>query len=150
MKVVRLSQIAHIHQFWDFFLTGLTIVGSKTNREYNSQELLPVLHYFVKRPELGFIGVCRDSNNEPISFILVRDKTDMFDSAKTAEILAVYYPKRQKATITLMFKALYSWMRNNNYKHLQYNTNKKSSALVRNFKDSLNLNLTKYTFTKTI
>jgi len=139
MKITRLSQIAHIHQFWHNFREGFNHVTSKTRKVFDNEEILPELHYLVCRPDQGFIAVCRDEDNNFLGFIIAKDVTEKYQKQRHGELVAVYYSRNGFSLETLLFQTMLFWFHEQKMKTLRFRSGRKSTALNHYFENKFSM-----------
>lgn len=101
MTVLRITKIATVIKYWDFFRTGLNSVRRFLRYNVDIENLRQILFHIVRQPS-AWVGVVFDDNDNPLCFGAAHEVTPLFAKFREYEVSILYYKPGQEDAVVLL------------------------------------------------
>lgn len=133
MIVKRLTTVHEVIKLWDFIRQGLRVIEEKNHDKFDDDAMLKTCNFLVKRPDVGYIAVVLNDDEEPVCFAILQEATPLFVKDRSFIALAVYHNHTcQQATLILM-DHFENWARSQGIGTYVVSTKRQAGAAIRCF-----------------
>ena len=132
IQTMRLSKIAHLLGYKDFFREGYQAMRKKTSLPRKEEDFFALLQHLVSKPELGWVSVAF-FGDKPVGFAAAMDATPPFSPQKEWIDRGVYAKPGVRGVARALQYAWEAWAKSQGIAKYYITTTRKSGAAARCF-----------------
>ena len=133
MITTRLTSVNSVLKYWEFILSGLRVIEEKNHEKFNDDAIFKTCSYLVKRPEVGYVAVVLDDEENPVCFAILQDATPLYIKDRSFIALAVYHNSTHQGATQELMQHFENWARTQGISRYIVTTKRPSGAAIRCF-----------------
>ena len=133
MIIQRLTTVHGVLKYWKFIEQGLRVIEEKNHDAYDYDAMLKTCNFLVKRPDVGYVAVVLDDDEQPICFAILQEATPLFVKERSFLALAVYHNSQYQDATRRLMEHFENWARTQGIKSYVVSTKRQAGAAIRCF-----------------